>query len=121
MRPDAVSLDTRSLALGETLVAHVSNVTDEPQETGTKKRYDIQYQAESGWHSIFGTEMEQPAYNDLAYRHGPREGFTWELPVSKDGLTGSFENEAATYHVCDSLEPGTYRFVYPCGGVSAPK
>ncbi|WP_089816181.1 hypothetical protein [Halomicrobium zhouii] len=106
-----MSLDTRSIALGETLVAHVSNVTDEPRETAVKEKYDVQYQAETGWHSIFGTEMEQPLYNDLAYRHEPGEGFTWELRFTKEGLAG--------YHVCDSLDPGTYRFVY--WGITAEK
>lgn len=107
-----LSLDTRSIALGDTLTAHALNVTDEPQETAVKQQYDIQYQGESGWHSIFGTEMEQPAYNDLAYRHGPGEGFTWELPFTEEGLTGTSENTAATYYVCDTLTPGAYRFVY---------
>ena len=107
-----MSLDTRSIALGDTLTAHVLNVTDEPQETGVKKKYDIQYQGESGWHSIFGTKMDQVFYNDLAYRHGLGEGLTWELPFTPDGLTGSSENTAAKYYVCDTLKPGTYRFVY---------
>ncbi|WP_089816158.1 hypothetical protein [Halomicrobium zhouii] len=87
-------------------------MTDEQRETGTKTKYDIQYQGKSGWHSIFGTKREQVAYNDLAYRHKPGEGLTWNLPVTADGLTGTFENAAANYHVCGPLEPGTYRFVY---------
>lgn len=106
-----LSLDTREIQRGDTLNATLTNVTNEEHSSGIKQKYDIQYQSESGWHTIFGTEEDYAVYLDLAIAHPPGEGFSWQLEFTQEGLTDAVD-DPVTYHVCTSLDPGTYRFVY---------
>lgn len=74
-----LTLERHQITHGDTLTATLKNVANEESETGNKKKYDIQYHAESGWHSIFGTEDEIQIFSDEAILHQPGEGFTWQL------------------------------------------
>lgn len=114
-----LTLEPNSIAHGDTITATLENVTDEQQTTGYRKKYDIQYHGERGWHTIFGTEEETRAvWHDIGITHQPGEGFTWELTVTQDGLSGAIDGKP-TYHVCMPLKAGTYRFVY--WGVTSQK
>lgn len=105
-----LTLESHAIAHGDTLTATLTNVTDEQQTTGNRKKYDIQYRAESGWHTIFGTE-ESAVWTDEGISHPPGDGFTWQLTVTQDGLTNAIDH-APTYYVCAPLTAGDYRFVY---------
>jgi hypothetical protein len=91
-------------------MATLRDVAEEELRTGNKKKYDIQYRGEEGWHSIFGTDGIAP-WTDEAVPHQPGEGFRWELTFTQDGLSEAVDHGPA-YFVCNPLEPGTYRFVY---------
>ena len=106
-----LTLAKQELTPGETLVAKVRNATDEQQSTGHRKMYDIQYQTETGWHTIFGAEQVPVVYTMEAHDHDPGEGFTWRLTLTQDGLTDAVDHPP-TYYVCNPLQVGTYRFVY---------
>lgn len=105
-----LTLDSRELAIGDTLTATLTNVTDEKQSTGNKKKYDIQYRAAEGWHSIFGTEG-MAAWTDEGVGHSPGEGFTWTLTITQEGLSEAVDH-GPDYYVCTPLDPGAYRFVF---------
>lgn len=106
-----LSLGSTENTRGDTLTATVRNVTDSEQDTGNKKKYDIQYRSESGWHTILGTENEIASFTDEAVGHQPQEGFSWELPLTQDGLSNAVDH-LPTFYVCHPLDPGDYRFVY---------
>jgi hypothetical protein len=103
-----LSLDRETVSRGDTLTATLTNVTDSPQLTGNRHKYDIQYRSADGWHTILGTEFEQEAWADDAAGHDPGEGFSWELPLTQAGLSDA----SSKYGVCSPLESGEYRFIY---------
>ena len=101
-----LSLSTETVPLGGELTARLENVTTDERDSGNKQKYLIERRTESGWQSIFWKEGYPPGWNDIAIVHGPGEGFTWTLPVTRSGLAQGW------YHVCEPLTTGTYRFVY---------
>lgn len=105
-----LELERQSIEIGDTLVAEMTNVTDEELLTGSRGYIDIQYRGDDGWHSIFGTKGNT-VYPDIGFRHPPGGGFKWEIQFTRDGLTLEFEYAPSLY-VCSPLEPGTHRFVF---------
>jgi hypothetical protein len=83
------------------------NVTDSTQSTGNRRKFDVQYRGSDGWHTIFG-KKDDSFLNDIGIEHEPNQGFTWEFPVTRDGLSSL----TGHYGVCTPINPGTYRFVY---------
>ena len=104
-----LTINQRTIALGDTLTVSLQNVTNTTLTTGNRRKYDIQYRDSSGWHTIFGVK-DNYVWNDIGVEHEPGQGFTWQFPVTRDGLATIAENNA--YGVCAPLQPGTYRFVY---------
>lgn len=108
-----LTLDEDEISRDDILRARLTNVTDEERSTGTKQKFDIQYRAENGWHTIFGTVSEHAGYIDLAVLHEPGAGFEWELRFTRDGLSGTVDGHGELNHyACAPIESGTYRFVY---------
>lgn len=102
-------LDSREIELGDTLTCELRNVAGEENSSGNKKKYDIQYQTGSGWHTIFGTDKPM-ARTDEGILHSPGSGFTWKFSFTEEGLSNIVENDG--YYACGPIESGTYRFVY---------
>ena len=102
-----LTLDQRTIALGDTLTVSLRNVTGNTQTTGNRRKYDVQYRGSNGWHTIFGVEHNS-VWNDIGVGHEPNHGFTWQFPFTRDGLSSL----AGHYGVCAPINPGTYRFVY---------
>lgn len=113
-----LSLASDSIARGDTLTAELTNVSDDQQPTGNRKKYDVQYRGEDGWHTIFGTRNEHPAWTDEGIGHSSGHGFSWEFTFTRDGLSNAVA-QTPTYYVCAPIEAGTYRFVY--WGITPPK
>lgn len=104
-----LTLNQHTLTRGATLTASLRNVTDEPQTTGNKQKYDVQYKTSKGWRTIFGLK-DNYIWTDEGVGHKPGHGFTWRFPIAEDGL--STLTDRGNYGVCTPLAPGTYRFVY---------
>ena len=115
-----LTLNKETYSVGETLVAELVNVTDETRSTGVKRKFDIQYAAANGYHSIFGIpEDEDPIWPKVGIRHPPDEGFTWELPLSYEGLSEGQIESAPSLQACQQIKPGQYRFVF--WGITTPR
>lgn len=106
-----LTVDTQSLAVGETLTATLTNISAESKGTGHKGKFDIQYRSEDGWHTILGREDVWAGWSDVGLTHEPGEIFVWELPFTQDGISGAVDHPP-TYHVCHPIREGDYRFVY---------
>jgi hypothetical protein len=102
-------LNSRDIGIGDTLEVTLRNVSDEEKGTGVKSKYDIQYRADTGWHSIFGTDGPAP-WPAVLLNHEPGDGFQWTRSFTEDGLSDG--NDGGMYFVCNQLDPGLYRFVY---------
>jgi len=104
-----LTTDQQTIALGDTLTVSLRNVTGNTQTTGNRRKYDVQYRNSNGWHTIFG-KKDNYFWNDIGIEHQPSQGFTWQFPFSRDGLSNIAENNG--YGVCAPINTGTYRFVY---------
>jgi len=120
-RPDTDSpSDTTATKTATTTTdatAKLTNVSDEDNQTGNRRNYDIQYRGENGWRTTIGTESGA-MWTDIGIEHPPGGGFTWEFTVSQDGFSDATDHPP-TYHVCAPVEAGTYRSVY--WGITTPK
>lgn len=105
-----LTLDTQTVALGDTLTCKFQNITNGENESGNKKKYDLQYNAESGWHTVFGSKREEVYRTDGAVKHEPSSGFTWEFSFTQEGISNIVENDE--YYACGPIKAGSYRFVY---------
>lgn len=103
-------LTADTLERGETLTVRLVNVTAASQTTGNRKKYDLQHRSDGEWYSVFATDPDA-FHTDEAVSHPPGDGFRWELPLSRDGLTDAVDT-GPTYYVCEPLAAGDYRFVY---------
>lgn len=107
----------QSVSIGGTLDVELSNVASTERTTGPKADYDIQHRAPGGWQSIFRTDQRN--YVSPGISHPPGDGFTWEISMTRRGLTQIDRRwDQTNLYVCEPLEPGTYRFVY--WGVAPP-
>lgn len=107
-----LALNKEHYATGEELVAELRNATDEEQTSGNKTKFDIQYRGDAGWQTIFGTpDGQRPAWTDEGIIHQPGDGFTWQFPLTRDGVSNAVAT-GPSYHACQPIKPGLYRFVY---------
>lgn len=98
--------------VGDELTAKLINVTEEDRSTGVKSLFDIQYKAE-GWHTIFGLPQDEDrVWSKVGLNHPPGEGLTWTLKLSEEGLSEGNIKSAPSFHACQPIKPGNYRFVY---------
>lgn len=100
---------------GEPIHVTLENATDSDQASGVKDKYDIQRQAGDNWHSIFwgdDANSQHEGWHDVGITHPPGEGFTWELPVTRNGLGREIDEGVGYLAVCNPLSPGMYRFVF---------
>lgn len=104
-----LSLSSDSVPLGGKLTAALTNISDEERMTGNKRKFDIQINTPNGWQSIFWIP-ETSYWTDEGVYHEPGDGFQWDLTISQDALTNT--ESRPQYFVCNSLDPGTHRFVY---------
>ncbi|MFC7204759.1 hypothetical protein ACFQJC_14675 [Haloferax namakaokahaiae] len=105
-----LTMDQRGLTLGDTFRCELRNTTLTQQSSGIKSKFDVQYEHEDGWRSVYGAKSgEMVAFIDVAIGHPPRSGFTWEFPFTKAGLE-DIANDGIG--VCGPIKSGTYRFVY---------
>lgn len=102
-----LTANQETIALGDTLTVSLRNVTNTTQITGNRRKYDVQYRGSNGWHTIFGTK-DNAAWDAIGIEHEPNQGFTWQFPVTRVGLSSITDQ----YGVCTPITPGTYRFVY---------
>lgn len=105
-------VDREEYAKGDELTAELRNVTESEQGAGNKHKYDIQYRATDGWHTIFGTPANESfAWTDEGYLIQPGDGWTWRFTLTQAGLSEG-EDSGQSYHACQPVKPGTYRFVF---------
>jgi len=100
---------------GDTLQVTFENVTDSNRPSGVEDKYDIQQKGDDGWRSIFwgnDTNSQSEGWHDIQVSHPPGGGFTWELEITRDGLSRDIEEGVGHLAVCTSISPGRYRFVY---------
>lgn len=108
----ALRVEQTSLAYGETLTVHLTNVSDAVQYTGNRYKYGLEVKTEAGWQDVRGSTDGNPlAYTDEAVGHRPGEGFTWRLELTEDGLLDGHTHEDRMA-VCPDLSAGRYRFVF---------
>jgi len=104
-----LTINQRTIGIGDTITVSLRNVTDSTQMTGNKQKYDVQYRDSNGWHTIFGV-VDNYVWDDMGFGHEPDRGFTWQFSFSQEGLSNLSDNNG--YVVCAPINPGTYRFVY---------
>jgi len=102
------SADT--IVSGETISFRLENTADAEKTTGNKRKYDIQRRTDDAWRSVYWVP-EKYGYNDVGVVHPPGTGFTWEFPLTRDGLEQPTQFNTP-YSVCEPLVPGEYRLVY---------
>lgn len=105
-------LDGETYSKGENLTAELRNVSNQKQGAGNRQKYDIQSRGPDGWHTIIGVrEAEGFEWTDEGYLIPPGNGWTWRLTLTQDGVWDG-EGGGQSYHACQRLEPGNYRFVF---------
>lgn len=98
--------------VGDELIAKLRNVTEEKRGAGAKSKFDLQYKGESGWHTILGFPKGDPVpYPAVLVLFPPGEGHSWHLTLSREGLAEGVQ-PAPDRVACQSIKPGTYRFVF---------
>jgi hypothetical protein len=107
----ALRVDDLTYDRGDTLNASLTNVAEEPVETGNSSKYNIQVLTEEGWQDLRVIDAaESFAYTDEAVSHGPGEGFDWSIELTEEGIIGSSVQEDA--EVCPDLQSGRHRLAY---------
>lgn len=105
-------LDRDVYARGAELTVRLRNVAEGERTSGVAAKYDLQYRAADGWHTILGTDADGAVViPDLGILHEPGEGFTWRFPLTRAGVSRETDR-GPTYHACQPVRAGTYRFVY---------
>lgn len=101
------SADT--VAIGDEITFTLTNVGDEPQDTGEIYKYNL-LRRNDGWEPVFYISEQNP-WTDVGIQVNPGGGFRWPFTVEREGLERQNESNP-TYYVCSPLEPGEYRFVF---------
>ncbi|WP_254840611.1 hypothetical protein [Natronomonas marina] len=107
----SLRVDDLAYDYGDTLNVGLTNVADEPVETGNSAKYNLQVRTEAGWQDVrVIDETEAFVYTDEAVSHGPGEGFDWSIELTEAGIVeASVQGEA---EVCPDLQAGRYRLAY---------
>ncbi|MFD1647164.1 hypothetical protein [Haloarchaeobius litoreus] len=106
-----LKLDSQSISIGERFGATLTNISGEYNGTGNRRKIDIQYRSEDGWHTILGWEEAFAGWTDIGVGHDPGEGFRWEFPFTQEGISEAV-NRRLEFHACRPIRAGEYRFVY---------
>ena len=102
----------KSLNQGQSLTVTLQNVTDQPQSSGNRRKFDLQYKRTGGWHTIFDVEGEA-AWTDIGIEHQPGTAFKWTFKLSREGIVTFLDKfDRSAYKLCSPINPGKYRFVY---------
>jgi hypothetical protein len=105
----ALRVDDLVYDYGDTLNVSLTNVADEPVETGNSAKYNLQVLTGDGWQDLrVGTEGF--AYTDEPVAHGPGEGFDWSLELTEEGIIEASPHGDA--EVCPELQSGRHRLAY---------
>lgn len=115
VEPDPVSL-------GEEITATLRWMDgDDRTRFGTGEKFTVERETDDGWESIYRVPARE-SWTDMGSTtpesSPPTAWFEWSLTLTQDGMAKPTLGETP-YAVCDSLEPGTYRFVY--WSVSSPE
>jgi len=107
----SMRVDQLSYEYGETLNASLTNVTDEPVETGNSARYALQVRTEEGWQDVrvidSGAAFE---YTDEAVSHAPGKGFEWSIELTEEGVVEA--SAQSDVEVCPDLQSGRHRLAF---------
>jgi hypothetical protein len=106
----AIRVDDLTYGHGETLNVSLTNVAEQPVETGNSARYNLQVDTEAGWADVRVTTGDGFGYADESVAHGPGEGFDWSIELSEEGIIEASAHGNA--EVCPDLRSGRYRFAY---------
>lgn len=102
---------------GDSLVVNLTNEAGTELQTGNRSAYTIHRAVPDGWRSIFWKSTDpRPVVDADSIAHPPGDGYTWELTISRKGLTHEIENGLGSLAVCTPITPGTYRFLF-WGGI----
>lgn len=107
----ALRVDDLRYEHGETLNVSLTNVADQPVETGNSSTYNLQVRTAAGWEDVRviddGASFD---YTDEAVSHGPGEGFDWSIELTETGVIEASATGDA--RVCPDLRSGRYRLAY---------
>ncbi|PSP93191.1 hypothetical protein BRC84_05300, partial [Halobacteriales archaeon QS_1_68_44] len=107
----SMRVDRLSYEYGETLNASLTNVTDEPVETGNSARYALQVRTEEGWQDVrvidSGAAFE---YTDEAVSHAPGKGFEWSIELTEEGVVEA--SAQSDVELCPDLQSGRHRLAF---------
>lgn len=107
----SLRVDDLEYEYGDTARIELTNVADEPVETGNRHKFNLQVYTEDGWQDVrVRDDGGHFGYTDEAIEHQPGEGFTWTVELTESGVI-----DAGTYddaRVCPDLQSGRYRFAY---------
>ena len=106
----ALRVDDLAYRHGDTLNVSLTNVADQPVETGNSAKYNLQVRTEDGWEDVRVTDGDGAAYTDEGVAHGPGEGFDWSIELSEEGIIEAAAHGSA--EVCPALASGRFRFAY---------
>jgi hypothetical protein len=95
---------------GDTLNVSLTNVAEQPVETGNSATYNLQVRTETGWEDVRVTGGDGFAYTDESVAHGPGEGFDWSIELSEAGIIEA--SATGNAEVCPDLQSGRYRFAF---------
>jgi hypothetical protein len=97
---------------GDISVSFINN-SESDTVSGTRSKYDIQRRTNTEWESIFWTQDEDMiGYQDNLVSHSPGSGFSWEFTMAQNALSHEIQHGHGQRTCCESLEPGSYRFVF---------
>ena len=100
-----------SLSMGDVFAVRLTNESGEERTISTRGAYDIQQKSEGGWRSVYRYEPSL-VLERIGRVIGPGEDMTWNLGMTKIGITHYLNKESELLACCSPLEQGKYRFVY---------
>ena len=107
----SMRVDRLSYEYGETLNASLTNVTDEPVETGNSARYALQARTEEGWQDVRVIDSDAAfEYTDETVSHAPGEGFEWFIELTEEGVVEA--SAQSDVEVCPDLQSGRHRLAF---------
>lgn len=105
----ALRVDDLQYDYDDTLNVSLTNVADQPLETGNSAKYNLQVLTAGGWQDV-RVGSESFAYTDEAISHGPGEGFDWSIELTEEGIIEASVHSDA--EVCPDLQSGRHRLAY---------
>lgn len=107
----ALRVDDLQYDHGDTLNVSLTNVADQPLETGNSAKYNLQVRTEAGWQDVRVIDgSEAFTYTDEAVSHGPGDGFDWAIELTEQAIVEASVHSDA--EVCPDLQSGRHRLAY---------